>query len=327
MAAELKMDSGIRHFKNEQILDHCPACLSRDIAIYIVSVDYHYGIDGNFSTDECQKCKSVFINPMPSVSDLATLYPDDYYSFQEPKRPSLIRRLARVLLRYPRITHVPPFENPGTMLDVGCGAGHYMAEMQQKGWTVFGSELSAGAVKAGKAAGFDIRPGELTESQFQPKAFDFIRSNHSFEHIPNPDVILQEMHRLLKDDGKLFIGVPNWGGLFPRIFCKYWWNFGLPVHTFNYTASGLSSALTRNGFTVERVLYNSDFSGLTGSLQIWNNGRSGIRRSSGKIVSNKLLRFPAHYLAKLADVFGVGDCMEVIASKKSQISADGQALF
>jgi SAM-dependent methyltransferase len=310
------MTSDVRHFKNETLLSCCPACLGPNISSYLISVDYHYGIEGSFGTNKCTDCGSIFINPMPSVSDLASLYPQEYYSFQAPTPPGLAKRLARILLRYPKTTYVPAFDEPGVMLDVGCGAGHYMAEMKAKGWAVFGSELNPAAVKAGKSIGLDIRPGELIESGFSPKTFDFVRANHSLEHIPDPDTTLTEMRRLLKDDGKLFIGIPNWDGLFPRVFGKYWWNFALPVHTYNYTVRGIVSAMERHGFKIERIVHNSDWSGLLGSMQIWRNSKNGLRRSDGKILDNKLARLPAHYAAKLLDLVRAGDCIEVIASKR-----------
>ena len=310
------MHTDIRRFEHETSLNACPACLSQEIKDFVVGVDYHYGIHGSFATTECRLCKTVFINPMPSVADLATLYPNDYYSFQTPTRPRVLKRIIRTFLRYPKVTHVPPFEKPGVMLDVGCGAGHYLVEMREKGWQVFGSELNRAATEAGRKANLDIRPGELTQSGFELKNFDFIRANHSFEHVPNPDIVLQQMHRLLKDDGRVFIGIPNFGGLFPKIFGKYWWNFGLPVHTFNYTESGITAIMTRNGFKVERIIHNSDYSGLTGSLQILANAHLGIKRSDGWVLRNRFLRIPAHYLAKLTDMLGAGDCIEVIASKR-----------
>jgi hypothetical protein len=51
-------------------------------------------------------------------------------------------------------------------------------------------------------------------------------------------------------------------------------------------------------------------------MQIKANAKAGQRRSDGSIMSNKILRMPAHYLSKLMDVLGRGDCIEVIASKK-----------
>jgi len=253
---------------------------------------------------------------MPSAIDLAALYPEDYYSYQAPTLEGSMQRLMRTVLRYPRVFTLPKFPKPGTMLDIGCGAGHYLLEMKRRGWTVFGAELSRGAAEAGRRAGLDIRGGELTNSSFPPKMFDFVRSNHSFEHIPNPDEILQVIFNILKDNGKLFIGIPNFDGLWPALFGKFWWNFGLPVHTFNYTQKGITAILERNGFKVDRIVHNSDYSGLVGSRQIQVNAQKGVRRSDGSIMSSKILRMPAHYASKLADVIRRGDCIEVIASKK-----------
>lgn len=296
-------------------LHTCPACLADKIAPFVVGEDYHYDNPGAFSTSVCETCATVFMNPMPSAKALAALYPDEYYSFQTPVRESLVRRVVRKVLRYPRVYTMPKFDQPGTMLDVGCGAGHYLLEMKYQGWDVHGAELSQGAAAAGRKAGIDIRGGELMQSGFGPQTFDFVRSNHSFEHIPNPDEVLQEMRRLLKDDGKLFVGVPNIRGVWARMFGKYWWNFGLPVHTFNYSPKGLETMLMRNGFRVVRVAYNSDYSGLVGSMQIKANARRGIQRSDGSLMSNVLIRMPAHYLSKALDLFRLGDCIEVIAVK------------
>lgn len=311
------MTEQIRLFQHERTLDRCPACLSPAIAPHLVSVDYHYGIEGNFGTSRCSACGSVFMNPMPSVADLGVLYPDDYYSYQPPQPEGRVRRFLRYALRYPRVTHVPSFPRPGVMLDVGCGAGHYLLEMRGKGWTVYGAELSRAAAEAGRSVGLDIRGGELSQAGFAPASFDFVRSNHSFEHIPNPDEVLAEMRSLLKDDGKLFVGIPNIGGLWARTFGKYWWNFGLPVHTINYTEKGITTMLERNGFRVERILHNSDYSGFMGSWQIKANAQAGIRAPTGRIFSNKVLRLPMHYVSKLLDQFRQGDCIEVIASKAS----------
>lgn len=297
-------------------LNHCPACLGRNVGPYLTGSDYHYGIAGVFSTDRCSDCETVFINPMPDSTDLSALYPDDYYSYREPQPEPLSRKLVRKVLRYPRVYTVPHFSRPGTMVDVGCGAGHYLLEMRRRGWTVYGAELSKGAAAAGRKAGLDIRGGELTEAGFADKMFDFVRSNHAFEHIPNPDTILPEMHRILKDDGKMFIGIPNYDGTWAKMFKQYWWNFGLPVHTFNYSIKGVTTLLERNGFNVDKIVYNSDYTGLIGSLQIKRNSLQGIHESGGSLMRNLLIRMPAHYLSKVMDIFKKGDCIEIIASKK-----------
>ncbi len=39
----------------------------------------------------------------------------------------------------------PKFRTPGTMLDIGCGAGSFLAEMRDKGMESDGAELEPGS--------------------------------------------------------------------------------------------------------------------------------------------------------------------------------------
>lgn len=304
-------------FKHGITLTQCPVCSSSAIAHYVSAEDYHYGISGTYATYRCQNCDLVFLNPMPTTNDLATLYPIDYYSYQIPTLPHGPRHILRILMRLERVTLVPDFPKPGTMLDVGCGAGHYLLKMRSLGWTVFGSELSQAAAEIGRSIGIDIRGGELTEAQFEAEKFDFVRLNHSFEHIYNPHEILAEIKRILKPGGKLFIGVPNASGLWAKIFGKYWWYFGAPVHTYNYSPRNLKILLEETGFSVERIRYYSDYSGLLGSSQIFFTRHKLPRSSSGFLTSSWLLRPFAQAASRLTDAFSQGDCIEVISSKRS----------
>jgi SAM-dependent methyltransferase len=301
-------------FAHSTRLDKCPACESNDVGHFRTSVDYHYQIPGEFSADKCRSCGLEYINPMPTAADLEALYPDDYYSYEVPTLPQGMKQVLKRLVGLKKRTYVPPFASPGRMLDIGCGAGQYLLEMRAAGWQVHGSELNRHGAAAGRQAGLDIRGGELMQAGYDSNSFDFIRSNHSFEHIPNPMPVLAEIRRLLKSDGKLFIGVPNVDGWMARLFGRYWWYVGLPVHTFGYNPSSITALLTRSGFRVEKVRYHSDYGGVLGSLQILANRKRLPRSSDGRIVRSMLLRLPAQYFARTLDLLGGGDCIEVIAS-------------
>ena len=45
--------------------------------------------------------------------------------------------------------------------------------------------------------------------QFLSETFDFIYCYHVLEHVENPEVVLNEISRTLKNTGFLFIGIPN----------------------------------------------------------------------------------------------------------------------
>jgi SAM-dependent methyltransferase len=313
--------NGTPLFPQARRLEACPACGGRQLEFFRRSVDFHYQIAGEFDTERCHDCGLVMMSPMPTAADLGSLYPDDYYSYQTPVLPAPWKRLVKRLVGLHRRTMVPRFGPPGTMLDVGCGAGQYLLEMQAVGWSVKGSELNRGGAAAGARAGIEIRPGELTQAGFEPASFDFVRLNHSFEHIPNPQPILQEARRLLKPGGRLFIGVPNVEGWMARLFGRYWWFAGLPVHTYGHTPRSLSRMLERNGFRVERLRYHSDYGGVIGSLQIFLNRHHTPRHSDGFLMRSLALRLPAQYLARLLDLLHAGDCIEVLAAPMPEGSA------
>lgn len=309
------MRSDCRSFPDARSLSACPICKSTDLQFYVVGRDRHYGIEGHFSTDKCANCGLVFLNPMPSTDDLAHLYPKNYYSYDIPVVPSRLSRLFKCALGLSRQTALPYFKVPGVMLDVGCGAGVHLMEMKTRGWKVYGLELSEEAATVGRSAGLDIRCGELMGASFDSEMFDFIRLNHSFEHMTNPDEVLQEIGRLLKKDGKLFIGVPNIGGLMPRIFGVYWWHLCIPVHTFNYNPANLRTLLERHGFVVNRTRYYSDYGGLLGSLQIYLNRNTTPGNSNGPLLRNWLFKLFAHYVSRLFDAVRLGDCIELVCSR------------
>lgn len=295
----------------------CPACGSKAFEPFLTAEDFHYGNEGAYAVDRCRQCGLWALAPMPSPELLASFYPRNYYSFQPISAPSPWKLRFRRWLGLARETYLPRADRPGRLLDVGCGAGHYISELARKGWSVAGVEPSTSAARAGVAAGLDIRGGSIHDADFPPASFDVIRFNHSFEHIPDPEAVLGVVRRLIRKDGYLFIGVPNTAGLWARVFTRWWWYIGLPVHTFGYDPRNLSQLLERSGFRVEQVRYNAEYAGLLGSAQIWLNRNRRPRESSGPVFTSKVLRLPALWLCRLLDLMRQGDCIEVIARPAS----------
>lgn len=309
--SRLLMDKAIE----DRILTCCPLCEATDIRELYVARDRHYKIPGLHRVVRCASCALIFLNPMYSDETLASFYPGDYYAYQEQAKSSPRRELLKRLMGYKTGTKDPGFASPGTMLDLGCGSGWFLEKMLSRGWTALGVEISESAAKLGRAKGLDIFCGTLQEANFPSEHFDYVRSNHSFEHINCPHETLEEICRILKPHGKLLIGVPNTRSLSAFLFREYWWYLTVPVHVFNYSAGNLPSLLTRHNFRVEKVSFNSDYHGFVGSLQIWIN-RSGNRKSTeGKVFNNYLLRLACQGAVNLIDLLGWGDCIEVTATK------------
>jgi SAM-dependent methyltransferase len=306
-------------------VEECHLCGSKDlINLHTNAIDRHYRIAGDYTISKCSSCTLVFLNPMPDDSILVHLYPEDFYAYQDfEQKPSWLKQLILKILLPSFETRDPTFSKPGKVLDIGCGSGEFLAKMRDLGWETNGVEVSSAAAKLGNERfGLDIFTGSLLESSFPDNYFDYIRSNHSLEHIYNPNQTIAEIHRILKPGGKVHIGVPNINSFNAKMFGEYWWYLGAPVHTFNYSVKTLTEMLKKHGFTSDNIFYNSNRAGIIGSIQIYLNRNSGDISTNGWLLSNKILIFLGDYIAKIFDFFGGGDSIEITFSKDINFSSE-----
>ena len=296
-------------------LTSCPLCISKELANLYQARDPHYGIPGTHSIMRCRECSLVFVNPMYDDAEAVELYPDDYYAYQEAPALPAWKRVCKKILGYRLGTKDPRFASVGTVLDVGCGSGEFLHSMNAQGWIAQGVEISAAASRAGQANGLQIVSGSLPDAQFPAESFDYVRASHSLEHVSDPHAVLEEMHRVLKPDGKLLIAVPNVDSWNAKLFGQYWWHLCPPLHAFSYSVHTLTRLLAQHHFQVERVTFNSDYVGILGSIQIWRNRKNGRTSSDGWLFANRAMRVLCGWLALFADRLHRGDMIEVIATK------------
>ncbi len=295
---------------------NCPVCRSANIKHILTSHDNHYNVSGQYEHYECRKCLALFLNPMPTEAFLKKAYPTDYYAYQEHKHDHLIITLLKKLLFMYYTTGDPTFSKPSVMLDIGCGSGEFLALMHAKGWETYGVEPSESAARRGNQhPGLKIHNGTLMTAKFPDRTFDYIRSNHSLEHIPNPHENLSEIARIIKPGGKFFIGVPNTESLAFKIFKSYWWNLGAPQHPINYSERSLKTLVTPYGFKIVSSKTNSPYTGLLGSLQIKVNNKHNKRSDRGAYLDFIPFRIISGFSSRLLDLFKMGDCLEMVFEK------------
>lgn len=299
------------------VLRSCPLCGAEQQDTLYLARDRHYGIPGEFPVVRCRACSLVFLNPMYSDEELSRMYPADYYAYQDKFELHSGKELGKRLLGFKRSTKDPHFARPGRMLDLGCGSGWFLRRMKARGWETYGVEVSAAAAELARdSAGLNVLRGTLAQAAFPSQFFDYVRANHSFEHMACPNEVLAEIHRVLKFDGKLMLGLPNIASFTARCFGEHWWYLGAPVHTFNYSEKTVAQLLAKHGFEVERIRHNSDYFGVVGSWQIRANNGNGRKSTEGWRVRSAAMRLAGQWLANLADAAGRGDCMEVTAVKR-----------
>ena len=96
----------------------------------------------------CSSCGLGFLDPLPSGSEIASLYMEDYFADQydkgiEPDTPDFAKRLR---LEGHRIRFFKELKREGSILDVGCGNGYFLAACKEHGYQATGLDLSEWAV-------------------------------------------------------------------------------------------------------------------------------------------------------------------------------------
>lgn len=159
------------------------------------------------------------------------------------------------------------FVPQGRLLDVGCGNGRFVEDMQTLGWKAEGVEVDPRAACEARRRGLQVRNGKLTEIHFEDGCFDAVVINHVLEHVHDPVRLLEECHRILRPGGALRVFVPNAGGLGHRQFRRNWGGLDPPRHLYHFTVSALGELGERAGFrvrlrassAVDRYLYHASF--------------------------------------------------------------------
>ena len=101
----------------------------------------------------------------------------------------------------------------GGVLDVGCGAGQVAKAVKRArpDLQVFGCDLSRSALAAAaapSAEGVDFRLATAERLPFADGELDFVWIFDVLEHVDSPEVVLNEVHRVLKTGGGFHIVLP-----------------------------------------------------------------------------------------------------------------------
>jgi len=231
---------------------------------------------GRFEVQRCDECGLVMTRPRPDAESIGFYYEDAYSGEAEAgmrhfqTESALNRLISRYRLRVlDKVRRLGPDDR---LLDVGCSYGGFLrVAATRTGCATAGIDLDEGSIaQAVDADSTRYRVGRLVDADFSDGSFTAITFIESLEHHLDPVKALSRAHALLAPGGVCAVEVPNFGGLWRRVFRTAWLPLLIPQHVFHFTPKTLRRALEKAGF--ERVVHQQTmFFPLEGlaSLGIW----------------------------------------------------------
>lgn len=147
--------------------------------------------------------------------------------------------------------HVPA---GARVLDYGCGLAGYLCDFHDRGVAISGAEIAAYVVETCRSNGFDVhKVTDFSRIPFADGEFDVVYLMQVFEHLRDPHGFMNELARILKSGGMLYLAVPNAASIWRKLFGDNWISgWFAPFHLFHYNRDTLAKLASQHGFDIAK---------------------------------------------------------------------------
>lgn len=235
----------------------CPACTGWAFS--------SGGQINGYSVVRCSACGLWMVNPQPTLEALVDYYDHVYYA-----HPDWIRSVKQETVMRMAAGKVPAFRqtcgqlkrwcNGRRLLDVGCAFGQFIVIAQEDGFVASGVEFNELIAGRARNFGLSVVTGDFLAADLPVTSYDAVTMWYVLEHVVDPVSILCRAYQVLRDDGVLFIRVPNMTFGLPFLRLS---RLGLrrlpsilshiPAHLFFYTPQTLNQLVVAAGFEVLEI--------------------------------------------------------------------------
>lgn len=234
----------------------CPVCNSTNIKEVLMVKDNTVSKE-LFPVIECMNCSLRFTQNIPDSNSIAPFYKAENYISHTNTSKGIVNRLyhyvrKKTLVRKRKMIEQSTDTRNGRLLDVGSGVGSFVNEMKQQGWHATGLEPDADARQIAKQQyQLDL---EAIDAFYQLPAdsFDAITLWHVLEHVHDLPIYIQQLKKLLKKNGKIFIAVPNYTAYDATVYKEHWAAYDVPRHLYHFSPRSMGVLMEKNGLKVKQ---------------------------------------------------------------------------
>ncbi len=227
----------------------CPLCGCSDIPP-IIGADcskhpiYQPGLPPVMNWLECRDCGHVFTEGYFDAGAAALIF-----SKTQPGQTAGHDMERQRLVSAKMVERVARHASVGRWLDAGFGNGSLLFTAEEWGYTPVGLDLRKENVSALRLLGYETYCQSIEEFDHAAR-YSVVSMADVLEHMPFPRVALDAAHRLLLQNGVLFLSMPNMDSMVWRLLHAngvnpYW---GEIEHYHNFSRCRLYALLQKHGF-------------------------------------------------------------------------------
>lgn len=219
-----------------------------------------------FQFSRCQECGMVYLNPRLNLASTYRFYNEAWTAIYNQSKFIEESDFTRLddsinidnlkLIKAARGS--PASEKQPKLLELGFGSGFFLHSASKAGFDVYGVDVDQqNCVRAEKHFPGKIFNSDLFAAKFPEGQFDVVYMRDVFEHVPNPKPLLQEISRLLRKGGILFLEVPNVEALIYKVVKeRHVCIFGF-AHLNYWAPDTLKKVLSLTGFETGKIHHKS----------------------------------------------------------------------
>ena len=217
----------------------CLVCGNKELGVFLKTKDYSFSGD-SFELKRCSSCEVVVTTPIPN--NINKYYNvANYDSFQQ--KPSLFGLVYGFVQKINTSYKLSLLKKNKTTLDFGAGSGYFVKEANKKGFEVYGYEPIN-----------QIKNKLITKNlkDLPKEKFEQITMWHVLEHTKNPKAELLRLKKMLKNNGKVYVALPNISSYDNTYYGKHWAGFDVPRHLYHFTEKSFDNLCDQTGFKVQK---------------------------------------------------------------------------
>ena len=227
----------------------CPKCSFDSFQHFYTCRDFTVSKE-LFEIVECLQCGFKFTNPRPDHLEIGKYYESQEYISHSNSNKGIFNKIyhyVRDVAIKNKIKLITDLKTKNkTILDIGCGTGDFLSEIQKHGWQITGVEPNTLARETAINHYSIPVVDENKLSEFASNSFSIITLWHVLEHVHNLKQRIKEIHSLLEKEGYAIIAVPNHTSWDAKHYNSDWAAYDVPRHLYHFSPTTIKDLFHEN---------------------------------------------------------------------------------